>query len=166
MLLSSPLFTPFFLALRNMRARFGRTALTLLGILLGVAVVLATQITNRTTIDSLRQVFDRATGQASLIVIPSAKNGDELTEELLYQLEKSQAVQVTAPSIRAHTLLASQADTWQIEFSMGGIASGNMFLLYGIEPELDAKVRIYQLCLLYTSPSPRDRTRSRMPSSA
>ena len=29
--------------------------------------------------------------------------------------------------------------------------------------EVDA---LYQLCLLYTSPSPRDRTRSRMPSSA
>ena len=26
--------------------------------------------------------------------------------------------------------------------------------------------RVYQHCLLYTSPSPRDRTRSRMPSSA
>ena len=25
---------------------------------------------------------------------------------------------------------------------------------------------VYKLCLLYTSPSPRDRTRSRMPSSA
>ena len=29
-----------------------------------------------------------------------------------------------------------------------------------------AKLRSYKTCLLYTSPSPRDRTRSRMPSSA
>ena len=28
------------------------------------------------------------------------------------------------------------------------------------------KAFIYKICLLYTSPSPRDRTRSRMPSSA
>ena len=28
------------------------------------------------------------------------------------------------------------------------------------------KIKLIQLCLLYTSPSPRDRTRSRMPSSA
>ena len=28
------------------------------------------------------------------------------------------------------------------------------------------KLAVYKLCLLYTSPSPRDRTRSRMPSSA
>ena len=30
----------------------------------------------------------------------------------------------------------------------------------------DLKLNIYRSCLLYTSPSPRDRTRSRMPSSA
>ena len=30
----------------------------------------------------------------------------------------------------------------------------------------DCVVAIYSPCLLYTSPSPRDRTRSRMPSSA
>ena len=31
---------------------------------------------------------------------------------------------------------------------------------------LTALVAVYLICLLYTSPSPRDRTRSRMPSSA
>ena len=31
---------------------------------------------------------------------------------------------------------------------------------------LTARTHAYNLCLLYTSPSPRDRTRSRMPSSA
>ena len=30
----------------------------------------------------------------------------------------------------------------------------------------DSKFDVYRTCLLYTSPSPRDRTRSRMPSSA
>ena len=46
-----------------------------------------------------------------------------------------------------------------------------------IVPEVDAKISIFdsavllgdtvtESCLLYTSPSPRDRTRSRMPSSA
>ena len=46
--------------------------------------------------------------------------------------------------------------------------------LYGWEsghrqPDADtflALCQIYKICLLYTSPSPRDRTRSRMPSSA
>ena len=34
-----------------------------------------------------------------------------------------------------------------------------------VEPDLEGLVH-YGVCLLYTSPSPRDRTRSRMPSSA
>ena len=36
----------------------------------------------------------------------------------------------------------------------------------GMGEELDYRVRRIMICLLYTSPSPRDRTRSRMPSSA
>ena len=36
----------------------------------------------------------------------------------------------------------------------------------GIEKELQEQLALFEDCLLYTSPSPRDRTRSRMPSSA
>ena len=40
----------------------------------------------------------------------------------------------------------------------------------GINRSVDPRIRgareLYENCLLYTSPSPRDRTRSRMPSSA
>ena len=35
-----------------------------------------------------------------------------------------------------------------------------------VEELYDVKVEKVNVCLLYTSPSPRDRTRSRMPSSA
>ena len=41
--------------------------------------------------------------------------------------------------------------------------SKNGKYLYSIE---DEGVAVFESCLLYTSPSPRDRTRSRMPSSA
>ena len=37
---------------------------------------------------------------------------------------------------------------------------------YGSSDFLDWMATIFKTCLLYTSPSPRDRTRSRMPSSA
>ena len=40
--------------------------------------------------------------------------------------------------------------------------------VYRWDPSTEKNPRIdtYEVCLLYTSPSPRDRTRSRMPSSA
>ena len=33
-------------------------------------------------------------------------------------------------------------------------------------PELNTNLKVFMICLLYTSPSPRDRQKSRMPSSA
>ena len=49
-----------------------------------------------------------------------------------------------------------------------GLYSKIKFGRFYVQPELlYAKINSeYDLCLLYTSPSPRDRTRSRMPSSA
>ena len=46
----------------------------------------------------------------------------------------------------------------------GHLALGYADQIFTLGAELEAAVR--QACLLYTSPSPRDRTRSRMPSSA
>ena len=42
----------------------------------------------------------------------------------------------------------------------------NMVALYAVSEGVIGNIYRYSLCLLYTSPSPRDRTRSRMPSSA
>jgi putative ABC transport system permease protein len=141
----SSITTPFFLARRNMRSRRGRTVLTLVGIVLGVAVVLAIQITNQSTLDSLRQVFDRASGQADLLVVPLNENARALDEALLERLMKVDGVQLATPSLHVRTLLASDAESWQIAFNMSGIAAGNFFELYGVDPELDPQVRVYEL---------------------
>src|SRR5512135_2710614 len=124
--------TPFFLARRNMRSRPGRTLLTLLGIVLGVAVVLAIQVTNQSTLDSIRQVFDQATGQASLVVVPTNRGAEKLGEEQVFRSEKMPGVLAAAPSVRVQTLLASEARSWQIALSMTGIAAGNVLVLYGV----------------------------------
>jgi putative ABC transport system permease protein len=136
---------PFFLARRNMKARRGRTALTLLGIVLGVAVVLAIQITNQTTLDSLRQVFDRATGGANLVVTPLSAGDPAFQVDFLERLEKAPGVQSAAPMVRQFTLLASQAGSWQIAFSMTGVAAGNLLQVYGVDPLVDQQVRVYEL---------------------
>ena len=50
-------------------------------------------------------------------------------------------------------------------FAVGGMAvsPNNKWLSYGVDT---LSRRFYNICLLYTSPSPRDRQKSRMPSSA
>ena len=49
----------------------------------------------------------------------------------------------------------------EIEFETFSVAN-----LLKEQPAEDSAVELVDFCLLYTSPSPRDRTRSRMPSSA
>jgi len=145
MLSSLPFLAPFFLALRNMRTRLGRTLLTVVGIVLGVAVVLAVQVTNQSTLDSIRRVFDRAAGQANLLIVPVNQGSDVLEESLLAQIERADGVEVAAPSVKVQTLLASEAESWQIAFTINGLASGNVLDLYGVDPILDPEVRVYQL---------------------
>ena len=43
---------------------------------------------------------------------------------------------------------------------------GEDAVVFAVDVGIEQKVGIGRTCLLYTSPSPRDRTRSRMPSSA
>ena len=57
------------MALRSLRARPSRTLLTVSGIVLGVAVILAISITNLSTLDSLTSVFSAASGKANLVVL-------------------------------------------------------------------------------------------------
>jgi len=110
-----------------------------------VAVVLAIQITNQTTLDSLRKVFDRTTGQASLLVVPVNEKKRPLDESVLAKVVRIEGIDVAAPSLRSRTLLASDASSWQIAFSMSGIAAGSFFQLYGVETGIDAQVRVYIL---------------------
>ena len=62
------------------------------------------------------------------------------------------------------TGLEKNQDKWSITDSQAEILAGLTFA-YNAKGN-DAKAIEYGSCLLYTSPSPRDRTRSRMPSSA
>ena len=148
MLTSSPWLAPISLALRNMRMRLGRTLLTSLGISLGVAVVLAIQITNQSTLDSINQVFDRAAGQANLLIVPeSLQNGtgESLDERILSKMDDVDSVEVASPTLRTQSLLASEAEDWKISFGVAGFTSGSILDVYGVLPEIDSQLRVYAL---------------------
>jgi putative ABC transport system permease protein len=145
-LLNSPWLAPFSLAIRNMRARMGRTLLTSVGISLGVAVVLAIQITNQSTLDSINQVFNRAAGQANLLVAPDSLlsgNGASLDEDLLARVAGIEGVEAASATLKVQSLLASDADEWKITVGVGGLASGSVLEIYGVDPETDPGLRVY-----------------------
>lgn len=148
MLAKFPALLPFSLALRNMRTRLWRTALTTIGIVLGVAVVLAIQITNDSTLESIRQVFDRAAGRANLLIVAPGSGSESTSafeQEILEDLEREAQVQVAAPSVRVQTTLAGETDQTNFDFTITGVSSGSILEVYGIDPELDPQVRVYEL---------------------
>jgi putative ABC transport system ATP-binding protein len=132
-----PWLTPFFIASRNLRSRLWRSLLTALGISLGVAVVLAIDVTNRSTIDSLEGVFDRAVGMAELLVIPT---GDEETidGELIPVIQRTPGVQIAAPNVSFRTMLADDGGTdhrspgVETRWSAGGVQVGQRLEIRGM----------------------------------
>ena len=71
---------------------------------------------------------------------------------------------VTPESLHAVAeFLKNDAD---LKFDYLSDVRGVDYLLEEREPRFESVYQLYSICLLYTSPSPRDRTRSRMPSSA
>jgi len=140
-----PFLTPIVLAFRNMRARWMRTALTGLGIVLGVAVILAIAIANDSTLRSIRAVFDETTGQASLVVLPSTASGEGLAGGTLARVAAVEGVTAAAPAVQAVTLLAREAENWQIAIGINGQVAGNHLVLFGVDPRLDRQVRQYDL---------------------
>ena len=87
------------------------------------------------------------------------KSGIIADEELAAWLKKNKSDDVKK---LARKLIADEVLTrWQAKYIFGG----KYKLKFG-SYELLERSEQNSVCLLYTSPSPRDRTRSRMPSSA
>ncbi|PWH16405.1 MAG: hypothetical protein DDG58_09600 [Ardenticatenia bacterium] len=133
------------LALRNLSSRPVRTSLTALGIMLGVAVVLAVSIINDGTLASIHHIFDEAAGRADLMITNSGVIGEPFTDEILSRIRRLPGVQLALPVVSGRTLLASEADKWGLEVSVGGTHTANDLLIFGIDPAHDRQVRDYEL---------------------
>jgi putative ABC transport system permease protein len=117
-----------------MWGRKSRTLLTIIGIVLGVAVVLAIAITNESTLASIRRIFDEASGRAHLVVNSNSVMGDPFDGSALIRVSKAPGVLQAAP-----------ADEWGLTFSVAGASSANDLLIFGVDPALDRVVRDYEV---------------------
>jgi putative ABC transport system permease protein len=133
------------LALRNLWSRKTRTLLTALGIVLGVAVILAINIANSSTLASINTIFDEASGLADLVIVPSSLTGQGFNESAVGRVRSIAGVEAAVPSVSATTLLAQDAQGWSFSFGLGGTTGGNSLLLFGIDPEIDQQARQYKL---------------------
>lgn len=144
MLTRFPALTPVILGIKNLRTRLWRTTLTLIGIILGVAVVLAIEITNKSTIKSIENVFGQATGNAELVVIPIADEPD-FDGSIIDRIRRIDGVNVAAPSLMVRTLLENENTGSGAHWGTRGIELGRSFEVRGLDPQLDPLLRTYNI---------------------
>jgi putative ABC transport system permease protein len=133
------------LALRNLAARKTRTLLTMLGIVLGVAVILAINVTNQSTLSSINTIFDEASGLAHLVVASSSITGAGFPESTLARVRNEPGVAQAAPTLQTYTILARDVESWELSLSIGSAQGNNQVLLYGIDPAIDQQARVYKI---------------------
>ncbi|MFQ5400035.1 MAG: ABC transporter permease [Anaerolineae bacterium] len=133
------------LVLRNLSTRWVRTLLTVLGIVVGVAAMVAVNATNSSTIRSINRFFDEASGRSDLLV-ESAASGESFDEGALDVVRRFRAVAAAAPGLVAVTIPADEASDWDLQYGAGGaIVPGTNFWLLGRDPVADAQVHDYTL---------------------
>jgi putative ABC transport system permease protein len=113
------------IVLRHLTATRVRSAMTMCGIALGVAVVFAISVLNRSVMASFQQAVDDATGKAALCV----GRGTGIAEELLDRVREVPGVAAAAPVIE---------DTVRDE------AHGVTLALLGVDAMADRAVRDYE----------------------
>ena len=135
-------WTTIQLALRSMAGHKTRTALTALGISLGVAVVLGVNITNATLMDSFNSVFDEAGGKADLTVQDQARGGDGFPDDLLQAARQVDGVTAAVPSVQSRSLVADELSGWQATTGVTGtLSAGSTLITLGVDPAVDREVR-------------------------
>ena len=131
------------LAFRSLLSRPSRTLFTLLGVVLGVAVILAISITNLSTLDSITTLFNEASGKAHLVVTSSTTGDQGFPEGILRRIVTVSGVEAAIPSLQAQASLADETSS-KIDISFFGAVAGGLSL-YGIDPSLDSQAREYKI---------------------
>ena len=133
------------LALRSLRARPSRTVLTMFGIVMGVAVILAISVANATTVEALANLFGEAAGKSHLVVTSTDVRGDGFAESVVRQVAAVPGVEAAVPTLQTQALLADDsAGASDTMMSFLGMASGGL-TLFGIYPEEDGAAREYKM---------------------
>ncbi|HUQ78893.1 MAG TPA: FtsX-like permease family protein [Patescibacteria group bacterium] len=119
------------LALRSLTARRGRTALSIVGISLGIAVLYASLATDAGISASIDRTVRDLVGRADLRVQSFGPAG--LSDETLAGIEDAPGVDLAAPMLERRTYLAPAADDPD--------ALGSPVTVIGIDPAREAAVR-------------------------
>jgi putative ABC transport system permease protein len=116
------------IARRQLRAHPGRTLLAVAGIALGVALVLAIQLINRSTLVALRQTVEDTAGRAQLQVLATSDAG--FPEEVVEHVRGLPGVTLAVPLVEGSALVDD--------------GRGESVTIFGVDLGDEASVRTYR----------------------
>lgn len=119
------------LAVRGLRQRPGRAVLTLASIVIGVAAVVAVQLTSSVTRSFYQEMYQRLAGRAALEVVSEVPPA-LLPQELGARLEQIPGVEAAVPALRRFAILRLGAEREKLEVT-------------GIDPDREALVHDYSV---------------------
>ena len=131
------------LTLRSIQRRPLRNLLSLIGISIGVAGILALGITNQAALGSINQIFEESGGKIDLIVTSRSGN-DTVPSVVVEALEKFENIQTVLPVLKINTTLANRAKDSGLELNFLGI-QGDGILIHGVNPVIEKKGRDYTI---------------------
>ncbi len=130
---------------RNLATRKARTLLTVLGIALGVAAMVAAGVVRESATRSVADMFDQAAGRADLAVTTAMAGivGNEGFDAVtLERVRAVSGVEIAAPLLQITTLPTTQLSDWKTSFMFG---SFDGMVLYGVDPQASHAVGHYRL---------------------
>lgn len=132
-----------FITLKSMFSRPLRVIFSMLGIVLGVAGLLAISIINDAALASITRLFQNTSGKINLSIIPSS-NQQGFSEQTLRTVAGIPGVQSALPIMKATTLLADEIPQDQLGITFFGTSAGGV-LLHGIDSDLELLARDYTI---------------------
>lgn len=131
------------LTIRAVQRRPLRTILSMLGIMIGVAGILALGITNTAAMASISELFAESSGRTDLM-ITSASGSDTLSPGVLRTTVNMGEIQYALPIVNIRTALADEAGGDGLSLSFFGFDSGGL-QLQGVVAELEPFARDYEI---------------------
>ncbi|TET53385.1 MAG: ABC transporter permease, partial [Actinobacteria bacterium] len=129
----------FILGVRNLKKRKLRTFLTLIGVVLGVAVILAVDTSGTSVVKSYEKLINTVSGKSEIEVVSTSPNG--FSESTLKKIDDLDDVEKSYPSITKYSLLYKG----KIKSSRQPFKDKISFVLMAINPSVDRELREYKL---------------------
>ena len=115
---------------RSLRQRPGRTILTVLSIIIGVATTVSFAVVTASTRDAYRNMFSLVTGRTSLEI--SAPGDNRFSADVAKTAAATPGVEVAAPTVRRMSTLFAKGQRANLQ-------------VLGVDPALDRRVRDYDI---------------------